>query len=164
MVTPIKLYGYDECFNICFEEKKCVGYEILNDYWCRFYIGNLFNNLSLSFNNVWFLKNCFYFFNCLVGDVESENSFSDSQKAEAKILKGRRDDAKKVARVTLSYHTKVYENISSHIDCYNNCLKTKSFKCVASEMYNGECYLFDRNLKMSYYTGANVYFGNNYFN
>ena len=63
------------------------------------------------------------------------------------------------ADITLKYHTKVDENVSNHAECFNNCLETRTFKCVASEMYDGKCYLFDKNFKMSFYRNSTVYFG-----
>lgn len=46
-----------------------------------------------------------------------------------------------------------------HEDCNQLCLYTNTFTCVASEMKNDICYLYDDSFKMAFDSLAKSYFG-----
>ena len=63
---------------------------------------------------------------------------------------------------TLYNHKEEHEDANDHDDCYQLCLHTKTFKCVASEINKGICYLYDDSYKMAYDQIAKSYFGEIY--
>lgn len=64
--------------------------------------------------------------------------------------------------MTLYNHKEEHENVNDQYDCYKRCLNTKMFRCVASEIYNGICYLYDDSFKMAFDLLAKSYFSEIY--
>ena len=60
-------------------------------------------------------------------------------------------------------HKEEYEDVNDHYDCYKRCINTKTFNCVASEMYKGICYLYDDSYKIGFDSFAKSYFGRIYY-